>query len=402
MRPAMPDDDQVLATADAWENTGDDLGNAIAADGPDAVQAHPSLVWPPALPRTTYNYHVSPSGSDSNPGTSTAPFKTLARAARAATRPGTTVWVAPGRYTGGFKTTAHGTATARIHWVSTGQRAAVIVPDPLSSAQAAWDNRGHHVSIYGFQVDGTGGKHWRFGLYSGGSYTRYEGNHVHHVANDVPCDGTGGAGIEVDSYYQGVLGDVVGNVVHDIGDNPFEPNPCVRIQGIYMATSGSVVNNVVYRASYGAIHLWHDASNVKIINNTAASSGYGVIVGGGDFRRPPYVADNVHVHNNIVYDNTYGIGEIGAVGRNTTYRNNLVYLNRLSNWRLQSGKTHTGTVTADPLLVSYSRTASPPDLHLTPASPAIGRALSTYAPATDHDGKPRGGSAGYDIGAYQH
>ncbi|MFC5547391.1 DUF4214 domain-containing protein, partial [Massilia aerilata] len=79
-------------------------------------------------PTTTYNYYVSPTGSDTAAGTKAAPFKTLARAAKAATKAGTTVWVAPGTYAGGIKTTANGTASARIYWVSTTKWGAKIVP----------------------------------------------------------------------------------------------------------------------------------------------------------------------------------------------------------------------------------------------------------------------------------
>ena len=87
-------------------------------------------------PVTTYNYYVSPTGSDSAAGTKTAPFKTLARAAKAATQPSTTVWVAPGTYAGGIKTTASGTSAARIYWVSTTKWGAKVVPPSSSSNNA--------------------------------------------------------------------------------------------------------------------------------------------------------------------------------------------------------------------------------------------------------------------------
>ncbi|WP_376712378.1 DUF1565 domain-containing protein, partial [Acinetobacter baumannii] len=80
---------------------------------------------------------MSPNGSDSAVGSKAAPFKTLARAARAVTRPGTTVWVAPGSYAGGIKTTASGTAAARIYWVSTTKWGARIVPPVNSTNNSA-------------------------------------------------------------------------------------------------------------------------------------------------------------------------------------------------------------------------------------------------------------------------
>ncbi|MFC4931273.1 DUF4214 domain-containing protein [Massilia sp. GCM10023247] len=353
-----------------------------------------------ATPTTPYNYYVSPNGSDTAAGTKAAPFKTLARAAKAATRPGTTVFVAPGTYAGGFKTTASGTASSRIYWVSTTKWGAKIVPPASSTNKTAWDNRGNYVSIIGFEVDGSklgSGTKWTLGIYTGGSYNVIEGNRVHHLANTIACSSAGGSAIGVDSYYKGVMGDVIGNVVHDIG-----PAGCTYVQGIYVSTSGTIKNNVVYRVGSAAIHLWHDATNVKIINNTVSSSVFGIIVGGGDYYFTSGGANNVHVHNNIVYDNKYGISEQGKTGTGNTYKNNLVFKNTTYNWQLRNGLQHSGTITSDPLLAGYSRTAAFPNFKPSTSSPVIGRGIATYAHPTDIDGRPRNASTGYDLGAYQH
>ena len=353
-----------------------------------------------ATPATTYNYYVAPNGSDTAAGTKAAPFKTLARAAKAATRASTTVWVAPGTYAGGFKTTASGTAAGRIYWVSTTKWGAKIVPPAKSTNNSAWDNRGNYVSIIGFDVDGSklgAGTKWVHGIYTGGSYNIIDGNHVHHLATTIPCNSAGGSAIGVDSYYKGVKGDVLNNVVNDIG-----PKGCTYVQGIYLSTSGTIKNNVVYRVGSAAIHLWHDATDVKIINNTVSSSVFGIIVGGGDFYFTKAGANNVHVHDNIVYDNTYGISEQGTTGKGNTYKNNLVTKYTKYAFQLRNGLTHTGTVSSEPLFVGYSRTAAVPNFKLASGSPAIGRAIGTHAQPTDIDGKPRNARTGFDIGAYQH
>lgn len=349
-------------------------------------------------PPTTYNFYVSPNGSDSAPGSKDQPFKTLARAATAATQPSTTVWVAPGQYAGGIKTTANGSANGRIYWVSTKKWGAKIVPPANSTNDSAWDNRGHYVSIIGFEVSGKkpgSGTPWRHGIYTGGSYSVIEGNHVHHLATTIPCTSAGGSAIGVDSYYWGIQGDVIGNRVHDVG-----PVGCRYVQGIYMSTSGSVKNNVVFRIAQAAIHLWHDAKDLQIVNNTVSSSVFGIIVGGGDFYHDNSGANNVHVHNNIVFDNTYGISEQGTTGASNTYRNNLVFQNDTYDWSLRNNLQHYDTVSEDPLFVAYP--AAKPDFHLKSGSPAIGHGLATYAPPTDFDGRPRNADTGYDIGAYQH
>jgi hypothetical protein len=351
------------------------------------------------VPPTTYKVYVSPSGNDANGGTTaTTAVKTLARAAKLATRAGTTVFVAPGTYAGGIKTTASGSSSARIYWLSTTKYGARIVPPASSVNNSAWDNRGNYVSIIGFDVDGTvsqSGTKWLHGIYTGGSYDQIIENRVHHIAKSVPCNGAGGSAIGVDSYYRGIKGDVIGNLVYDIG-----PVGCKYIQGIYVSTSGSIKNNVVYRVSEAAIHLWHDATNVIITNNTVTASNTGIIVGSGDTYFLTGANDYSAVYNNIVYDNKYGISEQGKTGTHNTYRNNLVYKNTY-NWTLKNGLTHTGTVSSEPYFTSYSRTGTSnfkPSL----SSPAIGRGTATNAHPTDFAGRPRNATTGYDIGAYQH
>jgi parallel beta-helix repeat protein len=357
---------------------------------------------PPAAttPATTYNYYVSPTGSDTAAGTKAAPFKTLARAVKAATKASTTVWVAPGTYAGGIKTTANGTASGRIYWVSTTKWGAKIVPPSSSSNNNAWDNRGNYVSIIGFDVDGTNsgsGTKWTHGIYTGGSYGMIQNNHIHHIARSVACTSAGGSAIGVDSYYHGVKSDIVGNVVNDIG-----PAGCTYVQGIYVSTSGTIKNNLVYRVGAVGIHLWHDATDVVITNNTVTSSNFGMVVGGGDFYYTTAGANNVYVANNIIYDNKYGISEQGKTGTGNKYINNLVFQNPTYNISLRNGLKATGTISSNPLFKAYSRTAATPDYHLTTSSPAIGRGTATNAYPTDLDGKPRNASTGYDLGAYQH
>lgn len=392
-----------MATEDAFQLRGyqgesSASVTAAAADaGVEASAIAPAAAVNAVVPVTPYNIYVSPTGSDTAAGTKTAPFKTIARAIKAL-KPNTTVWVAPGTYSGGFRNTVSGTSTGRIYFVSATKWGARIVPPANSTGDVAFDNRGSYVDILGFQVDGTtsqSGTKWRYGIYNGGSYDSIRENWVHHIGKTIACASGGGSAIGADSYYRGVKTDIISNVVHDIG-----PTGCHFVQGIYMSTSGTIKNNVAYRVAEAAIHLWHDANNVIITNNTVTSSGTGIIVGGGDFYFTTGGAVNVHVYNNIVYDNKYGISEQGKTGTNNTYRNNLVYQNTYP-WTLKNGLKHYNTVSSAPLFTAYSRTGTQ-NLLITSSSPAVGRGTSTYAPPTDIVGRPRNATTGFDIGAYQH
>ncbi|NHZ66686.1 choice-of-anchor Q domain-containing protein [Massilia genomosp. 1] len=385
--------DAMPATASASAYGANDAAALAAATAPQGPEVTVSAQAVPVIPSTTYKFYVAPNGKDSNAGSAAAPFKTIARAARA-TRGSTTVLVAPGTYAGGIKTTVSGAASARIYFVSTSKWGAKIVASG-ASGKTGWDNRGNYVDIVGFEVNGKGGK-WTGGIYNGGSYDMIRANYVHDIAKGVACNSGGGSAIGVDSYYKGVKSDVVGNLVHDIG-----PAGCRFVQGIYISTSGSVKNNVVYRVAEGAIHLWHDANRVIITNNTVTTSNTGIIVGGGDFYHSRGPADYIAVYSNIVYDNKMGVSEQGKTGKNNTYRNNLVFKNATYNWQLKNGLTHTGTVSSEPLFVAYSRSGTP-DLRLSSSSPAIGRGTPTEALDYDFLERPRNAATGFDIGAYQH
>jgi hypothetical protein len=377
------------------------LSLALAAALTESGWAHAGAAPAPATPArvfTTYNYYVAPNGVDSNPGTQDAPFKTITRAAALA-RPDTTIRVAPGTYAGGFRTSVSGSAAGRISFISSIKWGAKIVPPAISTNDTAWDNRGSHIDIVGFQIDGSqpqAGTRWTHGIYNGGSYGIIRSNWVHHLATTVACTSAGGSAIGVDSYYKGVDSDVISNLVHDIG-----PAGCPYVQGIYVSTSGTVKNNVVYRVAAAAIHLWHDATNVIIANNTVTGSNTGIVVGGGNFYHSAGPNNHTIVANNIVYDNKIGIAELGKTGDANQYTHNLVSGNASGNYRLQNGLRPGAAVSAAPGFVGYTARGTP-DLHLGASSPAIGKGTASHAAPTDFDGKIRNATTGYDIGAYQH
>jgi hypothetical protein len=374
-----------------------------------SVDDAPALtVTPQVVPTELY---VAPEGLDSNPGTRMAPLRTLARAARVVA-PGAVVNVLPGSYPGGFRTDASGLPNARIVFRSTERWRARIVPPPVSASAVAWDNRASYVDIEGFEVDGSAqsdsltaagtvpaiGTPWRTGIYSGGSYNRIAGNHVHHVANGGVCAGSDGAGIGVDSDDKGEHADVSANSVHDVG-----PPGCRFMHGITMNAPGSIRNNIVYRIADTGILLWHDAHRILVANNTVTASATGILVGGGDDVHTRGPNDFTRVLNNIVYDNRRGIVEQGFTGSHNSYRNSLVFHNPDGDWQLAQGMAHSGTVTAPPGFVDYRRDGTP-NFRLAAGSPAIGKGsgIDSGMPGPDFYGKARLPATPVDIGAAQH
>lgn len=339
------------------------------------------------------NLYVSSSGDDSHPGTEHMPFRSIERAARAAAA-GTTVRVAPGVYVGNITTRNAGKPGAPIRYLSTVKWGARLIGQ---GKDAAWTNHGDYAHISGFDISGSG----RLGILNLGSHTLVEGNHVHHLAISGGCTPNGGAGID-NGNYAGSDGDVIGNIVHDIG----VPGACNGVHGIYSSNRGGhIVNNLVYRVSSYGIHLWHAATRVTIANNTlfangSTSMGGGIVLGNGDGPGGG-VLNDTRVVNNIVYDNP-GASIIEfcyrgheCTGANNTFANNLVFNNGRP-ISLRRGRAK-NTIAADPQFVDYRPDGSG-NYQLRPGSPAIARGLRLTAAAA-------GGSAsmhargGADLGA---
>jgi parallel beta-helix repeat protein len=250
-----------------------------------------------------------------------------------------------------------------IRYVSEPRGAAVIRPS--GATDTIWLDRGDHVTIEGFNIDGSNSPDVRIGILVAGSHVYVKANEVHHIVLNGANDSRGGAGVVLGGGYYGKIDqNAIGNDVHDVGTATSD-----RLHGIYHQSTGSIVNNVVHSnpGSIGIV-LWHDANNITIANNTVVDNSVGISVGSGDWYHGPVPADNVTVINNLVYGNqTAGIQEHGLTGFNNVYRNNLVYGNG-TNWWLQNDIADKGTITADPQFVDY-RSA---DYRLRPTSPAIG------------------------------
>jgi hypothetical protein len=345
--------------------------------------------------------YVSPAGSNSNNGSQSSPFRTIV-AASAVAQPGTTIMVAPGTYAGGFKTTASGTAAAPINYISQVPYGATIVGAGTAQNpnQAGWENEGNYVNIRGFDVNGSGSlaTSWAFGLYNGASNVTFQGNRVHDIMTDptayakLTSAGNGGAGIMMDSYYGGANSNVVGNLVYNVGPPGVSSN---LVHGIYQTQPGIVIVNVVSRVVGDGITSWHNATNMKFINNTVYNVGSsGILVGSNAAGK----GNNCVVNNNIVVNAANGIYEEGTTGTNNSYTNNLLYNISGTRVHLQNGLTAKGTIYADPMFVN----AASRNFQLLAGSPAINAGTSANAPETDFLGNKIPLDGAYDLGAYEY
>lgn len=339
--------------------------------------------------------YVSPQGNDKNDGSQARPWATISHAGAVAT-PGAKVHVAPGTYRETVVTTASGTASARISYLSDKKWSALI--DPPGRPIFAWKNTGKYTDIVGFDVRGES----CIGIGLGGSFQKAEDNNVHNRASGCNLNPASGAGI--DSFdYDGRDNDIIANFVHDVGlgDNVHCGEAKYRfVHGIYVATPGGQVssNLVVDTCGYG-IHLWHAASHVTITNNTVLRNRTGgIIVGSGD--KPCSTSgcegnDYTVVRNNIVAYNgnrnlnikSHAIEEMaadgGRLGTHNQYSNNLAYDNVGEDFALHDKRCENCITGREPGFVSPSQG----DFHLKKDSPARTGGTERDAPSRTFDGK---------------
>ncbi len=88
-------------------------------------------------------YYVSTTGSDANPGTASAPFRTFAKANSTLT-PGSTLYIYAGIYNQQLKITKSGTSSA---WITVRPLGGIVVIDMLKAAVAGLDVRASYVTV---------------------------------------------------------------------------------------------------------------------------------------------------------------------------------------------------------------------------------------------------------------
>jgi hypothetical protein len=347
------------------------------------------------------DYYVSPNGSDANGGSHAEPWRTLGHAA-ARVGAGDAVHVAPGSYAGPLVLRKSGKPRKRIRFVSVRPGRARISA-ASSGSLAVVEVRGDYVDFEGFDVTGSGGDGTQ-GIDLEGSQVRAIGNRVHDIA--IPCGqgDNGGAGIVAGGgrlNYRNHNIDVIGNVVHDIGD----PGGCSLVHGIYAAVPRvRIVNNLVYRPAHDCITSWHRATQLTVANNTLVQCTHaGITVGSGDTGASAGGNRKTVVVNNIVYGSALSIAETSdghhPVGPGNRYLHNLIFRSGPDGHlrpgdALRTGAVVAGTIEADPRFRARS-------FDLRQGSPAIDAGTSTGAPRSDVVGVRRPQGPRVDIGAYE-
>jgi hypothetical protein len=374
--------------------------------GPPVVVAQdPKALGPPESAGRPVRYYVDTKGSDNNPGTSAAPFRTIQRAA-VMVRAGDTVVVRPGLYTGPERIVSvdrGGTPVAWITFRSERKWGAIIDGRDETSVEAWYFGPGvGYVRVQGFEI-----RHLHdhgFDFYGGGVHdVVIAGNHVHHIGRNCTDTSNGHTGASLGAGTSRVVFD--GNIWHDIGRLAPGEQGCTpkteyyqnHDHGIYVADADSVSirNNVFFNFGRGwPVHRYYSrgslARGLEIVNNT--------FVGANPYRPGQIIlaspTEDLRIENNIfqapqeaaLFFDTRGIS--GAV-----VRNNLSYPGGIRVGQASGVRFENNWEGVDPRLDG--------DFRPRPGSPAIDVGLPLADVPHDADGIARPRGKGYDLGAYE-
>ncbi len=393
-----------------------------------------------SLSANSATYYVATTGSNSNAGGSSSPWKSVAYAVSKMVA-GDTTYVRSGIYNeeSGIRFGRSGTSTAPIRLLNAPGEAPVInfVRTATSKYPMIYINHSSdtstvrkvisYITIEGFEIrNGHVGIKWIMA-----SNLTFRRNWIHHNLSQGLL-GTGGYKFVIDRNrinHNGDFAKCAAGGLTSIGTST-----CNQSHGIYAnGTYFTITNNLIYDNLAFAVHLaakktttsteypvkypspeFAGGKNWIITNNTFAYQAYrGAIALWG-------AAEQVKIENNIFYQNcikvpdkcsnTQGIA-IRSDDRGITINNNLAYatgsgaklfINTLEGAVQGVHYTASGNIinTLAPEFVNAPATMpSSPNFMLISVSPAINRGVTNLLTKFDFLGKIRQGA--YDIGAYE-
>lgn len=273
-------------------------------------------------PLTAATYYLSPTGSDSNPGTAASPWRTFQKAA-SAVRAGDTVIVSDGTYTGGVSIETPGTSGKPIVFKAAGSHAIIkgsgserdaVCIDGYSLGNPWWKGANMYVTIEGLTIQNAtrGGiriscahhvtvrkctltKNGTWGIFT--DYSNYS------LLEDNECSYSGNEhGIYVSNSSDFPI--IRGNRVHHNSASGIQINADPAMEDGDGITTGAVIErNVVYengRIGGSAINLASVRSSL-VQNNLIYNNYAGGIACWADGNGPAWGCKNNRFTNNTVF-----------------------------------------------------------------------------------------------------
>jgi chitodextrinase len=316
-------------------------------------------------------FYVSPLGSDSNPGTLAAPWRTVQKAFDALD-PGQTALVRAGNYS---------PATCGPEDSGTAGNDVTVKAYPGEQPVMAGAVDGvlrvtcSYLRFQGFKLAGPACLNCTIMYGKSGSHVTLADNEI----TGSVCQGMNLSSVTTDWV-------VVGNRVHDNGFACDEPAHGMYVQG----ARHLIANNLIYDTHDYGIHLYPVAQDVRLVGNTIVRSGRsGIIMGGSGG-----VSGAVVVNNILANNAEWGVRPYAGLS-SCDIHGNLTYGNP------KGGLQATGFPAGCPGANMNANPLLAPDLTVASNSPAVDAAdrAQAVSPAFGGDARPQG--AGPDIGAFE-
>jgi Right handed beta helix region/Protein of unknown function (DUF1565) len=377
-----------------------------------------SLFGPSAahhLQRVDRHWFVATTGSDSNPGTQDAPFRSIAKGI-SMVRPGETVWVREGIYHETFIGNIPGGTSwsERVKLAAWPEETVTIQPDLGADFVFRFESADdRYVVIDGFIIDAVNVAYEAVKI----TYSNSAAHHIRIKNSEVM--NSPGSGILITRNRRLIPdhNEFIDLEIHDNGATDFA-------HGMYIASSNNVVRNSrVYRNAGWGIHVYNGdypkqtaddnviRDNEIFDNGLVGGRGPGIILSSGNNNTAynnllwgnkggiqiDYGASRAKAFNNTIYANAYGI-YVGSESEHASVKNNVVYQNE-GGGIIDDGidTTHGRNLTNDPRFVDTAAL----DFHLQPSSPAIDTGATISQVRQDFEGTSRPQCVAYDIGAYE-
>jgi len=368
-------------------------------------------------------YYVSTTGSDSNPGTQSAPFRHVSHGASVA-HAGDTVIVMNGTYDnegqvadssggGSVVTVSNAGSSGNPITIMAQNRGAAVLNAASTSESSlgcygAWSyfdlSHTAYVVIQGFVIENACVNAFHINATAHDITLRW--NEIRNIGNwNNPASTLSPSGTYLNSSEYNITFD--GNIFHDIGGG----SNVNQQHAIYSASSNlTIVNNIFYNQTHGWDIQTAGGRNIYIANNTFAfpnpsRSGHIILWDDGVTNG----LSNVVIANNIFYQPlSYAIvAELDGGGSisGCSMQNNLTTVGTL----FDNGSTFSGggvscsqssnLTSTDPKFMSISGTY---DFHVQAGSPAIDSAMADPYTEIDLDDIARPVNSIYDRGAYEY
>ena len=340
--------------------------------------------------------YVSTSGSDSNPGTSAQPVRTITHAYSVASA-GTTILVMAGIYTDydsgwGIHLGKSGTASSPITLQSQVPGGAIIDGQNASDRNVGFYIDGSYNVVDGFEIiNGPKG-----GITIWANNNQILNCNIHNNGTPASSSTQGQDGVYSDEVTSGNV--YRANYIHHNGRAGSTLD-----HGLYLCGQNEVVvNNVLLANSGNGLQIagYTTVANLKVYNNVLAMNGAnGIILWQS--------VSGIDIKNNIFYQNGhYAIGSYDAHGSGVNVDHNISFGNGYGDFSFADGGSDysynlSSPTYSDPMLANASSSTFDP--HLKSGSPGVQSALNLYSTfTTDMAGALRQSSGSWDLGVYKY